>query len=92
MSYTFRNADRRKLNVLVMLRQMNGEDISVATSVDFSQTGVKLELKSAVSVPKRFLMILSNNHSVQRVCELTWSKGTTIGARFVSGAESTFPK
>jgi hypothetical protein len=83
MSYHFRKSERRKLKVRALLQHLNGAELAVVTSVDFSASGAKLSLPSATSMPKQFLLTLSNNSAVQRKCELAWKDGTTIGVRFI---------
>jgi len=86
MSYTFRKFDRRKLKVHALLRHLNGQQLVEATSVDFSETGAKLTLQSAIAMPKQFFLTLSINETVQRKCELVWKDGTLIGVRFIKAA------
>ncbi len=67
---------------------MDGAELAVTTSVDFSDSGAKLALPSAMAMPKQFLLTLSNNSAVQRKCELAWKDGALIGVRFIK-AETT---
>ncbi len=83
MSYRFRKYERKKLKIRVLLQHLNGDELAVAASIDFSDSGAKLELESPTSIPKEFLLTLSTNSAVQRKCELAWSSGELIGVSFI---------
>jgi hypothetical protein len=49
---------------------------------NLSRNGAMIELDEAVDLPKRFVLDLSGNIVVRRVCDLVWQDGTAIGVTF----------
>jgi hypothetical protein len=49
---------------------------------NLSRNGAMIELDQAVDLPKRFVLDLSGNIVVRRLCDLIWQEGTTIGVTF----------
>ena len=51
--------------------------------VDISSGGACLQLDRTDRVPGEFLLVLSANGSVRRLCRIAWRSQTQIGVRFV---------
>lgn len=49
---------------------------------NLSRNGAMIEIDEAVQLPKRFVLDLSGNIVVRRLCNLIWQEGTTIGVNF----------
>ncbi|BCJ90758.1 hypothetical protein IZ6_14930 [Terrihabitans soli] len=49
---------------------------------NLSRNGAMIELDTAIELPKRFVLDLSGNIVVRRLCDLVWQDGTTLGVHF----------
>ena len=49
---------------------------------NISRAGAMLEFEQEVQLPKRFLLDMSGNIAVKRVCELVWQDGLHAGVKF----------
>jgi hypothetical protein len=49
---------------------------------NISQTGAMLSLEDPSTLPPRFILDLSGNIAVRRVCELVWQNGLLAGVMF----------
>jgi hypothetical protein len=50
--------------------------------VDLSRSGAKLLLKQERQLPKRFVLDMSGNIPIRRICELVWQEGASVGVAF----------
>jgi hypothetical protein len=82
MPYRFRKTERRQVAVPILLSDLEGRELARAKSVDFSESGTKLQLSEDVDIPERFILTISEG-KVRRECELVWRTGTSLGARFI---------
>jgi hypothetical protein len=51
--------------------------------VDLSDTGVRISVTSAQTVPKTFALLTSRSIGAGRRAEVKWRRGTEIGAHFL---------
>jgi PilZ domain len=58
---------------------------------NLSRSGAMIQLDAPVDLPKRFVLDLSGNIVVRRVCNLVWQEGATIGVTFavLRGTQAT---
>jgi hypothetical protein len=56
------------------------------TIIDVSDSGACLDV-GALAVPQLFGLAFTTGGEVLRVCQLTWRRGESIGARFVTAKE-----
>ena len=49
---------------------------------DISETGARIDVDDADSVPDNFELWLASNGSARRICQVVWRKPTQIGVRF----------
>jgi hypothetical protein len=49
---------------------------------NLSRNGAMIELDEPVKLPKRFVLDLSGNIVVRRLCDLIWQDGASIGVNF----------
>jgi PilZ domain len=54
--------------------------------VDVSEGGACINV-GALAVPETFVLLLSLNGEVRRLCQLVWRSGELLGARFLSAKE-----
>jgi hypothetical protein len=50
---------------------------------DISDGGARLRLDKGDTAPARFVLRLTQDGSVGRICERMWSEGSEVGVRFV---------
>jgi hypothetical protein len=53
---------------------------------NISEGGASLNV-GALAIPQTFILLLSANGKVRRICRLTWRKGEMLGVRFISRKE-----
>ena len=82
-----RNENRRKtrktVKTVAFIYTIDGWPIGECNTVDMSETGAKLQWRCPSEVPPEFLLSLSRNGKVRRLCHLKWRKADKIGVRFV---------
>lgn len=49
---------------------------------DISETGARIDVDDAETVPDHFELWLASNGSARRICQVVWRKPTQIGVRF----------
>ena len=49
---------------------------------DVSETGARIEIDDAASVPDCFVLLLSSNGAARRFCRAVWRKPHQIGVKF----------
>jgi len=57
--------------------------------VDISASGAQLKVKSADTVPNRFILLLSRDGRLQRQCEVVWRSENAIGVRFMTNSKKS---
>lgn len=82
-----RRMDKRKsFEKKVMLMSPGYELLDTATLIDISSGGAGLKLDSErwQHIPLNFVMLLTPDGSVKRLCEMVWRENRKIGVRFIS--------
>jgi hypothetical protein len=49
---------------------------------DISDTGARIKVDDAETLPDRFFLLLSNRGTARRVCRVVWRKSSQIGVHF----------
>jgi hypothetical protein len=75
-AYPRRQMARRATIMLSPTREME------CTIRNLSRNGAMIELDKPVDLPKRFVLDLSGNIVVRRVCDLIWQEGAAVGVTF----------
>ena len=57
---------------------------------DLSSNGARLRVDPTVDIPNRFLLLLSEDGSVRRLCEIIWREKDQVGIRFLD-SDATGP-
>ena len=52
--------------------------------IDVSATGARLKLDKPDPLPKQFVLLLSHNGDLRRLCSVAWQSETTVGVQFIS--------
>jgi len=50
---------------------------------DLSSAGARLRVDPAADIPNRFLLLLSEDGSVRRLCEIIWRQNDQMGIKFL---------
>ena len=78
--------DRRRYPRRAMMRQaslfITPKDELPCMILNISKDGAMIGLQSEIPLPKRFVLDLSGNIVVRRVCELAWQDGLHAGVKF----------
>jgi hypothetical protein len=83
MSIENRKTPRRLVRHPARIVNPDDSKLLLCTIVDVSATGAKLELREPAEVPREFTILLSDNASVSRQCQVSWQSGTKVGVRFI---------
>ena len=61
-----------------------GESVALCRIADVSATGAMIIAEAPQDVPDCFVLVLSRNGTVRRLCEVSWRTSRSLGARFVN--------
>jgi hypothetical protein len=78
-----RKAERRKSGANAWIRLEGGFAMRPCNMVDLSDTGVKITVHAAETVPGVFTLLLSRDASFGRRARVKWRRGSQIGAEFI---------
>ena len=74
---------RRDISTQGMIYGANGKAVMPCSLRNVSETGAKLELNQEILLPRSFLLALTPDGNVRRLCEPVWQRATVAGVRFV---------
>ena len=77
-----RKAARRKAGAQAFIRLEGGFAVRPCAVIDLSESGVKIAIDEAKSVPNIFTFLTSRN-AVGRRATVKWRRGSQIGAEFL---------
>ena len=77
-----RKASRRKISANGFIRLDGGFAVRPCVVIDLSDTGVKISIDAAKSVPSIFTF-LGSRTAVGRRARVKWRRGSQIGAEFL---------
>ncbi len=61
-----------------------GGSVMHCTVLNISAEGCALEVNEAAFVPQRFRLVMANDASTVRECQVAWIQGNRLGVAFVS--------
>jgi hypothetical protein len=76
-----RRTKRRTIGAMAYIR-LGGFATRPCTVLDLSNTGVRISIESATSIPARFTLLLSKSNQGRTAC-VKWRRGNQIGAEFI---------
>jgi hypothetical protein len=82
MSANGRKSKRNILSTSGMIYDIKGNLLMACIVRDISATGAKLELALDEPLPKSFLLSLTRDGMVRRMCGVAWQLATVAGVRF----------
>jgi hypothetical protein len=83
MSAEKRKNTRKDMQLKGLILDVDGAIVSLCVVVNVSHTGARLLCKAPNGVPDSFILLLSKNNGVRRVCDVVWRAGKKIGVRFL---------
>jgi hypothetical protein len=78
-----RKALRRQVDALGFLYTTDGQPLGECRMTDVSTGGARLVHSIAAELPEAFLLSLSKNGSVRRLCQIVWREKSQIGVSFL---------
>ena len=60
----------------------DGSGLQNCRMLDFSAFGAQLELEKALTLPAKFVLLLSNDGRLRRQCLVVWRTQNTVGVEF----------
>jgi PilZ domain-containing protein len=82
-----RKSRRRDISSDGMIYDADGNAVVACSLCNVSATGAKLQLNRAVPLPRSFVLALTPDGIVRRLCEPVWQRATVVGVRFVAEPE-----
>jgi len=76
-----RKAKRRPIRYTAWL-VLAADHLRVCALSDISETGARIDVEDANSLPDHFLLWLAANGSARRTCSVVWRKPKQIGVKF----------
>ena len=80
--FSGRKSPRHNVSTPAMIYDADGNSVMACTVRDISATGARLELSQDAPLPKPFLLALTRDANVRRVCEPVWQLAVVAGVRF----------
>jgi hypothetical protein len=84
----YRRSPRTLLRTRGVIANFDGSIVKRCLTIDVSATGAKLVLPEVCEVPDKFVLILTQDGTVRRECEVMWRRERSLGVRFVSAPQS----
>jgi hypothetical protein len=82
MGANLRKSPRHTFSAAGMIYDVKGGVIMPCIVRDVSASGAKLELAEDTALPKSFLLSLTKDGNVRRMCGVAWQLATVAGVRF----------
>jgi hypothetical protein len=76
---------RRSVRQGARLAALDGVALGTCVMVDVSAGGARLLLQTSDPLPSQFLLLLSRNGNLRRLCTVAWQTGAKAGVEFVPG-------
>lgn len=83
MRKDYRKSIRRRLGSRAWIRLDDSFAVRPCRVVDFSETGVRIEVDAPLPVANRFSLLMTRDAAPGRTCRIKWRRGSLIGAEFV---------
>src|ERR1043166_7706058 len=77
-----RKSRRRDISSDGIIYDADGNAVMACSLCNVSATGAKLQLNRAVRLPRSFVLALTPDGQVRRLCEPVWQRATIAGVRF----------
>ena len=76
---------RRHFNYPARIDVGDGSPVRSCAVVDVSQTGARLAVEEAETLPQEFALLLSSDGGTRRWCYVVWRSDLQIGVEFLVG-------
>jgi hypothetical protein len=86
MSQSVRGAPRANIHQFARMFDEDKKLVGIGFVVNVSATGMKIETKAPGEIPEVFLLSLSMDDSVKRLCAVVWRAEDSLGVKFVESS------
>jgi hypothetical protein len=92
MTQDRRRTKRRALRRMGMIYTADGKPLVACALCDVSATGAKISIAKDIALPNSFVLSLSRDGEVRRVCTVAWQFSVLVGVRFGRSESPTTPE
>jgi len=78
-----RVSKRRLINHGARIAALDGSELQSCRIIDLSGTGARLGVLQPEALPDQFLLLLSHDGKLQRICSVVWRREKAIGVQFI---------
>jgi PilZ domain-containing protein len=82
-----RKSRRRDISSDGMIYDADGNAVMACSLCNVSATGARLQLSQPLPLPKSFVLALTADGKVRRLCKPVWQRAVVAGIRFVAETE-----
>jgi PilZ domain len=77
-----RTSKRRLINHGARIAALDGSELQSCRILDISGTGARLGVLQPEELPDQFLLLLSHDGKLFRLCSVVWRRSKAIGVQF----------
>lgn len=77
-----RVSKRRLINHGARIAGLDGSELQSCRIIDISGTGARLGVLQPEELPDQFLLLLSHDGKLRRLCAVVWRRDKAIGVQF----------
>jgi hypothetical protein len=78
-----RASRRRLINHGARIAALDGTKLQSCRIIDISGTGARLGVLQPEALPDQFLLLLSHDGKLHRICSVVWRRDKAIGVQFI---------
>lgn len=75
---------RRFVQQGARLINLDGSVLAPCLMVDISEAGARLKVEEAIPLPQEFILLLSHDGRLHRMCSIIWRTRNIVGVKFLS--------
>jgi hypothetical protein len=83
-----RASRRRSINHGARIAALDGGVLQSCRIIDISGTGARLGVLQPETVPEQFLLLLSHDGKLHRICSVVWRRDKAVGVQFIIDRQS----
>ena len=78
-----RASKRRMINNGARAAALDGSELQSCRIIDISGTGARLGVLQPEALPDEFLLLLSHDGKLSRLCSVVWRRDKSVGVQFI---------
>jgi PilZ domain-containing protein len=78
-----RTSKRRLINHGARIAALDGSELQSCHILDISGTGARLKVSLPEDLPDQFLLLLSHDGKLRRICSVVWRRDKAVGVQFI---------